>query len=170
MEDKSRRKFLAIAGGTVAAGVAAPMLVRAGGGPKPAGKQWAMVVDTRKCKGCRACIDACHVAHNVPWFKDEAGKIYKDPKREVAWPHRVTAEIKWIWKEPYEGVFPEQQHSFTAKKNAGRLMSIMCNHCTNPPCVRVCPTQATWKRKSDGIVMMDMHRCIGCRYCIVGCP
>ena len=48
-------------------------------------------------------------------------------------------------------------------------MVVFCNHCDNPPCVRVCPTRSTWKRE-DGIVMMDMHRCIGCRYCIVGCP
>jgi molybdopterin-containing oxidoreductase family iron-sulfur binding subunit len=46
---------------------------------------------------------------------------------------------------------------------------VFCNHCHNPPCTRVCPTQATWKRE-DGIVMMDWHRCIGCRYCIVACP
>lgn len=45
----------------------------------------------------------------------------------------------------------------------------LCNNCENPICVRNCPTQATYKRE-DGIVMVDPHRCIACKYCIASCP
>lgn len=116
--------------------------------------RWGMVVDLQKCRketGCDACIRACNSTHNIPHISD--------PKHEV----------KWIWTEPYETVFPFMQSGYAQQSDAGIQVPLMCNHCASPPCVRVCPTQATWKR-DDGIVMMDWHRCIGCRYCMAACP
>ncbi len=157
----NRRRFLQIAGLGVAGASGVPVaeaLARASRTePDPGaarGTRWAMVVDERKCLtrgGCNVCIQACHKAHNVP--------AMKDPRHEV----------KWIWKEPFRNVFPEQVTPYTPAALQQRPTMVLCNHCDNPPCVRVCPTQATWKRP-DGIVMMDEHRCIGCRYCITGCP
>ena len=116
--------------------------------------RWGMVIDLQKCqkeKGCDACIRACNTAHNVPRISD--------PKHQV----------KWIWKQLYETVFPFIRNGYAEQTDAGFQVPLACNHCANPPCVRVCPTQATWKR-ADGIVMMDWHRCIGCRYCMAACP
>jgi molybdopterin-containing oxidoreductase family iron-sulfur binding subunit len=44
-----------------------------------------------------------------------------------------------------------------------------CFHCDNPPCVKVCPVGATFKRQ-DNTVLVDNHRCIGCKFCVVACP
>jgi Fe-S-cluster-containing dehydrogenase component len=162
-EAASRRTFLKVAGGAILGGVGAPALVALASAPDPGtGKQWAMVVDIERClkeQGCTKCIEACHRTHNVP---DLSARVPAEMLNK--------REIKWIWKEHYEGAFPEQQHEYTRPALKGKGVPVLCNHCADPPCVRVCPTGATWKRVSDGIVMMDMHRCIGCRYCVVGCP
>jgi Fe-S-cluster-containing dehydrogenase component len=50
------------------------------------------------------------------------------------------------------------------------FMPVLCNHCNRPPCVRVCPTTATFKDKKTGIVMMNKKRCIGCKTCMAACP
>jgi molybdopterin-containing oxidoreductase family iron-sulfur binding subunit len=124
--------------------------------PGKGGTRWAMVVDLRKCaehEDCRACTQACHKTHNVPDFEG-------DPLHE----------IKWIWKEPkFDHVFPSFENHPLPAHIRKKPVLVLCNHCDNPPCVRVCPTKATWRRE-DGIVMMDWHRCIGCRYCVVACP
>ncbi|MBI5533823.1 MAG: 4Fe-4S dicluster domain-containing protein [Deltaproteobacteria bacterium] len=155
-----RRRFLKVAGVTLLAVGGAPVLTTlaqdksSGHGNATAGaKRFAMVIDLKRCEqeqGCTLCSEACHREHNVPDFGN--------PKDEV----------KWIWKETYEHAFPSEEYSYAPERVAGP-MPVMCNHCDHPPCVRVCPTKATWKR-DDGIVMMDWHRCIGCRYCMVACP
>jgi Fe-S-cluster-containing dehydrogenase component len=158
-----RRTFIRIAGVTaagLATGVSAEVFAEREGEQAAAAagqriKRWAMVVDLRKCRqeaGCVDCINACHQAHNVPHFDD--------PKEEV----------KWVWKDEFDHAFPDQENEYESEERRKGPALLMCNHCDNPPCVKVCPTEATWKRKSDGIVMMDWHRCIGCRYCMAACP
>jgi molybdopterin-containing oxidoreductase family iron-sulfur binding subunit len=48
-------------------------------------------------------------------------------------------------------------------------LPMLCQHCEHPPCVDVCPTGASFRR-ADGIVLVDRHICIGCRYCMMACP
>jgi len=50
------------------------------------------------------------------------------------------------------------------------FIPILCNQCNNPPCVRACPTKATYKNKANGIVMMEDKKCIGCKSCMMACP
>jgi molybdopterin-containing oxidoreductase family iron-sulfur binding subunit len=158
-----RRAFLKIAGlsalfglgGRTAFDILAPGELEASTEAlfEPGEKQWAMVVDANKMDEAimDRCIEACHREHNVPELSS--------PKEE----------IKWVWKEAYEHSFPGQKHAWIGEEVRERPFLLMCNHCANPPCCRVCPTKATWQRE-DGLVMMDQHRCIGCRFCMAACP
>ncbi len=179
--DKKRRDFLKIAGISTLAGLGASTgLGRLIGGTRaalaagegaqeahgnaaagcqatdvPCVNRYGMLIDTRKFRedaslGERV-MRACHQTHNVPRFPDK-----KD-------------EIKWIWMTHYENAFPEQPNLYRDQVNKEFQLPILCNHCDNPPCVRACPTQATF-RNADGIVIMDFHRCIGCRFCMAACP
>ncbi|MDY6905075.1 MAG: 4Fe-4S dicluster domain-containing protein [Thermodesulfobacteriota bacterium] len=175
--ESSRRKFLKLAGMTAAGITAAPALTALAsshgdedsqdshGGGAPTGHvvdskkalkavHWGMVIDTRKLKTSRdlkPLIEACHSIHNVPAFENE------------------NHEIKWIWEESYEHVFPARENKYLADRVEHLPFLTLCNHCENPPCVRACPTKATFQRE-DGIVLMDFHRCIGCRFCMAACP
>ena len=95
-----------------------------------------MVIDTKKV-GTKEAIDvlakACHSVHNVPNIPG-------------------NQNIKWIWAAGFEQVF-DQHNDFLDEDVEKRQFPLLCNHCSNPPCVRACPTQATFKRP-DGIVAM----------------
>ncbi|MCP3889084.1 MAG: 4Fe-4S dicluster domain-containing protein [Desulfobulbaceae bacterium] len=64
----------------------------------------------------------------------------------------------------------EKRRSLGGEKYETIFMPVLCNHCNRPPCVRVCPTTATWKDEKTGIVVMNPPRCIGCKTCMTACP
>jgi molybdopterin-containing oxidoreductase family iron-sulfur binding subunit len=114
-----------------------------------------MVIDTRKlqtAKDLEPIIQACSKIHNIPTAIENKNH-----------------EIKWIWEAPYHNVFSDKINTFLNEEVEHKPFLVLCNHCENPPCVRACPTQATFKN-DNGIVMMDFHRCIGCRFCMAACP
>lgn len=67
---------------------------------------------------------------------------------------------KVLYRGPF-GDFPDLEMYF---------LPALCQSCDNPVCVEACPTQATYQREEDGIVLIDHEKCIGCQYCIVACP
>ena len=148
----NRRKFLKTGGMLVSGTVCGDgLLLLTGCNPTEASEtsrlskhKWGMVIDLNKCvPECTQCMDACRRENNVAFHGDER------------W------DIHWIRK-----VGIKNKHAAASEE---KMVPLLCNHCDNPPCAQVCPVQATYKR-ADGIVIVDHHRCIGCRYCMIACP
>lgn len=111
-----------------------------GGGHDDEGKQLGMVIDTEACVGDLVCVDAC--------------------KRENKSPQGAFWQFVFQYKESDDRMGGESPDYLVRP----------CQHCSNPPCVSVCPVRARHKREDDGIVLTDYDICIGCRYCQVACP
>lgn len=146
--DPSRRKFLASGSVTVAGLSLAPgMTLTAVAEAKPAGepvtseKRWGILIDATKCTDCEACVQACNDEFNL-------GPVH-GPQTDAQYIRTVGLRNKATGHE--------------------LSLPLLCQHCEFPPCVDVCPTGASFRR-ADGIVLVDKHTCIGCRYCMMACP
>lgn len=101
--------------------------------------QLGFFVDVSKCSGCKTCAVACKDAHNLP-----VGMNFR----------KVHEYAGGNWKQAADGSWTQDVF--------GYYVSLGCNHCSDPACVKVCPTKAHHKRAEDGLVVIDATKCIGC--------
>ncbi len=148
----SRRKLLALAGiasvAALAGRLAPPLFARGNGASTtkngdyipPRLRQWAMVIDLRRCDGCQGinqppqCTQACIQGHYAP-----------EP-------------MQWV-----------QVYEYDLPGGGSQFIPVPCQQCHNAPCVNVCPVAATFTTP-EGVVLIDQNRCIGCRICMAVCP
>jgi len=147
----ARRRFLKNIGVLAATSSLAPVVLALKSSPATANsvhngadgsKRWGLFIDSSKCaSGCDACVRGCNEEHGL--------KSTEGPDTDAQWIRKVDLEDK-----------------LTGAKSS---LPVMCQHCDTAPCVDVCPTGASFKR-TDGIVLVNAHTCIGCRYCMMACP
>ena len=116
-------------------------------------KQLALVIDLNVCVGCHACVTSCK-----EWNTSGSAGPLTDLNAYGANPSGTFFNRVQTYEA---GSFPNTQTVHFPKS---------CLHCEEPPCVPVCPTGASYKRKEDGIVLVDYDKCIGCSYCSWACP
>ncbi|MGN1150007.1 MAG: DMSO/selenate family reductase complex B subunit, partial [Sutterella sp.] len=104
-------------------------------------------IDLTRCAGCRTCSVACADLNNTP-----VGLNLR----------RVIEFEGGSWKKSAEGTWRQDVFAY--------YVSIGCNECADPACVKVCPTKAHFKRAEDGLVVIDQEKCIGCGMCARACP
>ena len=106
--------------------------------------RFGMVIDLQRCVGCGACAFACKAENNTRDRADGQSFNWAD----------------FVMKT--EGTFPNVSHW---------VMPVLCNHCTDAPCVAACPVEPKVMYKTpEGVTMHDHERCIGCRMCQNACP
>ncbi len=191
---KERREFLSRLGGAVTCGAAAvaasavaPVVNAVAASGEAAGAtpaipaipgydwtkhQWAFGVDATKCIGCLRCVEACKTENNVigdahhfrTWVERYVYLEGEEKPRvdSQADPVNIAAsgsESQYRFADRYKD--DKVEKAFFVPK--------LCNQCTHPACVQVCPTGATFKA-ADGVVLIDHTYCIGCQYCVQACP
>ena len=122
--------------------------------PPPPARKLGLVIDLDTCVGCHACVTACK-----GWNDQGQGAPLSDQNAYGSDP---------------SGTFLNRVHSYEVTPATGPAQVVnfprSCLHCDNAPCVKVCPTGASYKRAEDGIVLVNEDACIGCGLCAWACP
>ena len=182
----ARRRFLRLLGGAAACTSAAlvnkealPEAEASAAQGKPAipgydwsEHRWAFGIDATKCIGCLRCVEACKLENDVAedahhfrtWveryvYLEGEDKPRIDSQQDPVNIAASGSEREYRFANRYED----------AKVEKAFFVPKLCNHCTHPACVQVCPTGATYKT-ADGVVVIDHNYCIGCQYCVQACP
>lgn len=130
---------------TIVSGITLTTFANANKMPVTNEKRWGMLIDTNKLTEADidGMVSACQKEQG--W----GSELHSTDNQKPSWIKKLKVR----------------------DKATGKIsnLALMCQHCERPPCVDVCPTNASMKRK-DGIVLVDRHLCIGCRYCMMACP
>jgi Fe-S-cluster-containing dehydrogenase component len=150
----SRREFLKLAGAAGAASLAGgPGNARAARLRVNTGETRAMLVDTTRCAGCRACEAACSESNRLPQPVLPGNNSVFEKKR-------LTDSRTYTVVNRYEN---------PTRGGAPIFVKSQCMHCVEPACASACPVKAL-EKTPEGPVVYHKDRCIGCRYCMVACP
>lgn len=110
-----------------------------------ANARYGFVIDTTSCIGCHTCAVACKGENGLP--------------DDIWWNRVLTKDSNTM--DNSSGIFPILNLAY---------ITLACQHCENPACVKACPVGATYKDSETGAVRQDNDRCIGCRMCMSACP
>ena len=117
------------------------------------GVEFVYGLNLSRCIGCRRCVHACVKENNQSRSPEiQYIRVLEMEKGSI---DLETADHHY---EPEAVPNPDKYY-----------MPVQCHQCANPPCVKVCPVEATWQ-EPDGITVIDYDWCIGCRYCEAACP
>ena len=165
--DLSRRRFLQGA----ATGAAAATLPAADAGafgprePKQLPKNAVgMLYDSTLCIGCRACVTACKAANGMPAEQPAQLSDWNEGTWDTA--EDLSGKTLNVIRVYQDGTMERKDR----ETDGYAFVKRHCLHCVDPSCVSVCPVSAMQKDPDTGIVSHDVEACIGCRYCVYGCP
>ncbi|OHB81600.1 MAG: 4Fe-4S ferredoxin [Planctomycetes bacterium RBG_16_64_10] len=124
------------------------------GDPPPLeGVEFVYGLNLSRCIGCRRCVHACVQENN-----------------QSRSPEIQYIRVLEMQKGSIDVETSDHHYDPTLVPNPDKYyMPVQCHQCSHPPCVKVCPVEATWQ-EPDGIVVIDYDWCIGCRYCEAACP